>query len=204
MNNIESELQKLSQQEECLLNLALRGMQADQGKMFLFDIYTNAIVNRSIQLSSGFSSLIQKRNAVCSGALLRMQVDTTVRYSAAMLVENLKDFVIQVIDGEQINRIKDRNGKTMTDSYLVRTLSVKYPWLAEVYKRTSGYVHFSVTHIHLTHTLDKDDDSKLQIGIGGEDEEWLSDLHLEMTCAFRAITEILIDLIESWVSTKSH
>lgn len=200
---IRQELQKLKQQEARMMRLAGLGMQADRGAMFPFDFWTNAAVNRGIQLSSGFRSSIKKRNAVCSGALLRLQIDTALRYSAGWLVQDPHRFVGRVMSGEQINRMKDRGGQLMTDSYLVKMLAVEHPWVTEVYKKTSGYVHFSDTHIWSTfYELEGTENRSVKMKIGAEDKEGLSDLYMEMVVAFQAATKILINYVEGWVYTK--
>jgi len=200
---IKLELKKLKQQEARLIRLAGLGMQADQGAMFPFDFWTNAAINRGIQLSSGFRSSIKKHNAICSGALLRLQIDTALRYSAGWLVQDPHGFVGRVMSGEQINRMKDRSGEVMTDSYLVKVLSVEHPWITEVYKRTSSYVHFSDTHIWSTlYELEGTENRRVKTKVGAEDKEGLSDLYMEMVMAFQAATTVLINYVEGWVFTK--
>lgn len=200
---IRLELKNLKQQEARLIRLAGLGMQADQGAMFPFDFWTNAAINRGIQLSSGFRSSIKKHNAICSGALLRLQIDTALRYSAGWLVQDPHGFVGRVMGGEQINRMKDRSGEVMTDSYLVKVLSVEHPWITEVYKRTSSYVHFSDTHIWSTlYELEGTENRRVKTKVGAEDKEGLSDLYMEMVMAFQAATTILINYVEGWVFTK--
>lgn len=200
---IRLELKKLKQQEARLIRLAGLGMQADQGAMFPFDFWTNAAINRGIQLSSGFRSSIRKHNAICSGALLRLQIDTALRYSAGWLVQDPHKFVGRVMSGEQINRMKDRSGEVMTDSYLVKVLSVEHPWITKVYKRTSSYVHFSDTHIWSTlYELEGTDNKRVKTKVGAADKEGLSDLYMEMVMAFQAATTILINYVEGWVFTK--
>ena len=197
------ELKKLKQQEVRLIRLAGLGMQADRGAMFPFDFWTNAAINRGIQLSSGFRSSIKNRNAICSGALLRLQIDTALRYSAGWLVQDPHRFVGRVMSGEQINRMKDRSGEVMTDSYLMKVISVEHPWVTEVYKRTSSYVHFSDTHIWSTlYELEGSENKRVKTKIGAADKEGLSGLYMEMVMAFQAATTILINYVEGWVFTK--
>ena len=107
------------------------------------------------------------------------------------------------MSGEQINRMKDRSGEVMTDSYLAKVLSVEHPWIKEVYKRTSSYVHFSDTHIWSTlYELEGTENRRVKTKVGAEDKEGLSDLYMEMVMAFQAATTILINYVEGWVFTK--
>ena len=50
---------------------------------------------------------------------------------------------MDVIGGKQINKMKDRDGCKMTDSYLSQKLGEGFDWIPRVYKYTSGYIHFS-------------------------------------------------------------
>lgn len=203
-DNIENGLQRLKEREKRLLRLAGLGMQGDGGAMYPFDFWTNAAANRGIQLSSGFRSLIKKRNAISSGALLRLQIDTALRFSAGWLVNDPHGFVKQIMNGEQIKKLADSDGNLMTDRYLMERMAQKHPWIEEVYKRTSGYVHFSDVHIWSTlcGTEKKEGQTAVAIKIGARDREDLSGLHLEMIAAFEAATEILQNYVEGWVYTK--
>lgn len=107
------------------------------------------------------------------------------------------------MSGEQINRMKDRSGEVMTDSYLMKVISVEHPWVTEVYKRTSSYVHFSDTHIWSTlYELEGSENKRVKTKIGAADKEGLSGLYMEMVMAFQAATTILINYVEGWVFTK--
>ena len=197
-------LQRLKEKEKRLLRLAALGMQADGGAMYPFDFWTNAAANRGIQLSSGFRSSIKKRNAICSGALLRLQVDTALRFSAGWLVNDPHGFVGQIMNGAQIRKFRDGDGNLMTDRYLVERMAQEHPWIEEVYKRTSGYVHFSDVHIWSTlgGTEKKEGQTEVAVKIGARDRENLSELYLEMIAAFEAATAILENYVEGWVYTK--
>ncbi len=54
---------------------------------------------------------------------------------------------MKVFGGTPIKKIEDKGGKFMTDGYLAGKLNEKYPWVLNVYKKTSGYIHLSETHI---------------------------------------------------------
>ena len=52
-----------------------------------------------------------------------------------------------VIAGKHINKMKDKNGQQMTDSYLVKKIGEYFEFVPQVYKYTSGYIHFSERHL---------------------------------------------------------
>ena len=120
---------------------------ADSRRLYPFDFWAAAAVNRSLAVSAGFRRLIRDQNLICAGALLRLHLDTAMRLMAGFIVERPHDFATEVMGGSRINKMKDRCGSRMTDRYLLTQLAREYPWVESVYERTSDYVHFSATHI---------------------------------------------------------
>ena len=59
---------------------------------------------------------------------VRVQLDTCLRFFASFLVEDPEGFSQKVKDRtKQINKMRDRDGKTMTDGYLARRISRHRP-----------------------------------------------------------------------------
>lgn len=67
------------------------------------------------------------------------------------------------MEGEQIDRIKASDGKPMKDSYLRHKISSRNPWVDSVYKKTSGYVHLSQSHLHMV-IQGKDGQTSFELG----------------------------------------
>jgi len=82
-----------------------------------------------------------------SKSLLRIQLDTFIRFHALAISKDSNKFVNDILDGRHIRNMKDKDGNKMTDGYLVDLLSYEYPWLKDVYKNLSGYIHFSGNHL---------------------------------------------------------
>src|SRR5881397_2390870 len=119
-------------------------LHSDLGKFLLeiihypMDYLAAGVLNRSLALISGFCTLIENENFVAAAALVRLQLDTCLRFAAAWLTKDPHQFALQVLAGAEVRRIKDRDGRPMTDAYLVQKLTPEYPWVATVYKHTSG------------------------------------------------------------------
>ena len=178
-------------------------MKADGGKMFQLDIYALGCIKRSLAHCKGFATLIATKNLTCAGAIVRMQLDTLLRFYAAFLVDRPHDFASDVLGGEPVKNIKDHRGNKMHDAYLVECLSIQHPWLKEVYKQTSGYVHFSAKHIFASmHSLDEEN-RMIYFQIGSDDVPRAEEFYQEAIDAFHRITVIFLDHIEGWVLTKS-
>jgi hypothetical protein len=146
-------LDKLEKRRNKLLKLGTEMLSAYGGALYPVDLLALGAIKRSISTAAAFRLLIESFNMVCARSLLRMQIDTALRFFAVFLVKEPHDFAIQVLNGQQINQLKDQDGKKMTDAYLVSKLAHDYPWLRDVYKNLSGYVHFSNHHLFAPVTL---------------------------------------------------
>ena len=191
--------------EKTQVDLAKEMLKAYNESLYAVDLLISAAINRSLSLSKGFRTLVKEKNLICAGAILRLQIDTAIRIFAGTLIEDSNQFASAVIQGQHIRNMKDRDGKKMTDKYLVEKLSDIYSWLPSVYEKTSGYIHFSDTHIFSSmHTLNKTEKT-ISIKISPFDkEEMPQELYVEAIEAFIATTKILIRFIKGWILTKSY
>jgi hypothetical protein len=128
------------------------------------DFFGFGIGRRTLAMSSGFRLMVEQKNSLCALPMVRMQLDSVLRLYAGFWVEDHREFCSNVLSGVQIDRMKDREGNLMRDKALVDKLATKNPWITNVYKVTSGYVHFSNRHI--MEVFKKGDDGTAQIAIG--------------------------------------
>src|SRR6516162_1393286 len=75
----------------------MRMTGADNGAVYPVDLLANAVINRSINLLRGYCDLVEKRNFICAAALLRLQLDNCLRFSAVFLVSSCHDFATEVL-----------------------------------------------------------------------------------------------------------
>lgn len=111
------------------------------------DLYGLGNGRRALALSAGYRSMVEQRNSICALPMVRMQLDTALRLYAGFFVEEPVSFCEAVLNGQQIDRIKSDDGQLMRDKYLLERVSSRNPWMKDVYKLTSGYIHFSDRHI---------------------------------------------------------
>lgn len=131
-------LKVLEKNKDVALALGESMMKADGGKMFPVDILATGAIKRFLSTSSAFRLLIEAKNLVSARSLLRIHLDTAMRFHAVWLVKDPHKFASDVLAGKQINRMKDRYGDKCTDSYLASKLSVEYPWFSTVYSNLCG------------------------------------------------------------------
>ena len=183
-------------------------IQAYDGAYYPLDMFVTAVLNRSYAHISGFRLLIGEKNLVCAGPIMRLQLDTAMRFHAAHLVGDPHEFALAVLDGKRVRDIRDATGEPMTDRYLKDQLGELYEWVPRVYDKTSGYVHLSATHM-MSAFRAKPNDSASSVGtltgkISAVDAHLPDAIYVEAVDAFCAATSIILDFAEGWVFTKAN
>lgn len=167
------------------------------------DMLCSAVLNRSMALSSGFRAMILSRNTICAGALTRLQLDSALRFSAAYLVEDRDELIKAVLQGEQVRRLKDRDGKLMTDFYLAQRMGEHFEWVPNFYDILCDFIHLSDRHFRHSFGLKGDEPNVVRWKIGAADFEELPDsIYLEGIDSFVAVSEIVLSLVKTWVEEK--
>lgn len=137
-------------------------------KLFKSSHYIFSIANRTISLNRAFLTLTQVNNYNAAISLVRLQVDSCLRLFALTLVSDWRDFYDEVMKGTEIRNLRDRDGNKMTDNYLVTKYDKIYNGFKLLYKNTSGFIHFSNSHIDLNTEFeslsDKTFPTKISIG----------------------------------------
>jgi hypothetical protein len=204
--SLEASIEKLANLNEAHLEIGRQMFEAFGGAVYGVDLLAAGALNRSKAHIAGFRHLVETRNLICAGALLRLQLDTALRFYAAFRVEKPHDFALAVLDGKRVRDLRDLDGQKMTDAYLVRKLGDEFPWVPQVYERTSGYVHLS--DVHLLSVMSVADESEAKrsftIKISEEDKPLPEWIYIEAVDAFRAATDILLRYIRGWVFTKAN
>ena len=178
--------------------------RADEGKLFPLDLLAWAAANRAAALNKGFRALIESRNYTSAGALVRLQLDTALRFMAAWHVDDPHDFARRVIAGEHVRRIADRTGKRLTDSYLCTLAAEKAPWIPKVYEETSGFVHFSDKHLFAAlESGSVDDRLALKLSSSDADAVVTDELRQEAIDGFCAAFDFLLDHLRGWTASKA-
>jgi hypothetical protein len=205
--SLEASLVALNEVEVAHLELFNQMLEAFDGALYGMDLLAAGALNRSKAHIAGFRALIEAKNLICAGALLRLQLDTAMRFYAGFLVDNPHDFALAVLHGDKVRDLKDSNGKKMTDAYLSQKLGEEFKWVPRVYERTSGYVHLSSTHIMSTLSPSHDtgpEDRRFTIKVSEVDKPLPESIYIEACDAFRAATEILLRYVHGWAFTKAN
>ncbi len=188
------------------LELGKYMLEAYKGAFYPLDFLAIAAMNRSLNLLDGFCMLIEAKNFIAAAPLVRLQVDNALRFSAAFLVQEPHEFAIEVLRGTPIRKLRDRDNQSMTDRYLAEKLAEEFPWLLNVYKHTSGYVHLSEKHIFNAFQAHEaeGDQAKFSAKISLRDEFVPDGIYLESIGGFKAVTDILFMYVCGWAYTKDN
>ena len=205
--NVTESLQRLELRKKALIAIGVKIMQAYRGALYPLDLLAYATINRTLHFIPAFSYCVETRNFFAAAPLLRMQLDSCLRFSAAWIVDDCQGYASKVLSGKETRKIKDAKGNQLTDAYLISTMSSEYPWIESVYKHCSGFVHLSRAHIVTLLTEKKEQPSEgraytIALGFGSVvlDEE----RYVEAVEGFIAAIDVLMKLLEGWVFTKDN
>ncbi len=180
-------------------------MQADEERVFAVDQIALAVIQRSTTLIDGFSVMIQRGNLLCVGALLRLQLDSVLRFFATSLVDDPSLILRSLLEDRPLSKIKTPTGKRLTDTYLssqLSKLSKSYSWVANVYTKTSGFIHLSQSHFIATVSGINRQQNEIEFTIGKNALQFSESQLCEAIEAFIATTNALFSLLVSWLDQK--
>lgn len=196
-------IKNLGKLETVFLNEAKLFLQIGEqnGHIHTMDLFTSAIINRSISLMRGFVTLAKDNNYISAVPLIRIQLDNCLRFYAATLATDYNDFFTEYLKGTHIRNLKDATGAKMTDTHLVTALDKVFPGIHNLYINSSGHVHFSNEHSFLQTTLVADKERTIRTRIGYYDF-YAIDKKVDFAYNMFKASEILLDLTRSWKFQK--
>lgn len=201
--HLETALTDLDGLQSELLDLGMRTMKAYGGAVYPLDLLANAATKRALSLNSAFTLLLRADNFLAAAHLVRLQLDSVLRLSAAWIVDDCHKFARAVLKGVSVRDQRDRAGKRMTDKYLVELLSKDEPWVLRVYNATSGYIHLSEKHIFNTLYPPERPDT-ITIELSAQSGPVGDASKIEAALAMTAITRLLQRYLEGWCRTKAE
>jgi hypothetical protein len=173
--------------------------------LFHLDYYFDGVYSRALSLLEGFIVLLESRNFMAASHLVRPYLDNFLRLFAAWLVKNPHEFANEVMKGKKVEEFfdKDNEKQALKDGYLRNKASESIPWINEVYKQTSGYIHFSSKHIY--NPIVEVDAEKGTIGtyLTKYDSETVTDLNrIEAVLVIIEVSNCILDYAYGWARTK--
>lgn len=185
--------------------MLLRGMRLfgqPSAPMYGLDLLAYGAIKRNLSTTVAISQMVSSWNMICARSLLRVHIDTALRFSAAWIVEHPHDFAVKVISGHRIDKLKDQAGLRLTDAHLVEIHAAEFPWLPDVYKRLSGYIHFSGAHVFDSVASLGDEDMSISFEISATDYKFPEFSWAEVLDCTRETTGMLTKYLDGYIITK--
>ena len=171
------------------------------GSTVLFvDLGFVSLLNRSVQLTDGFSCMIKERNLTCAGTLLRLQLDNCMRTYALYIAADRKEFIEALITNKKVDELKDKRGKLMKDWYLKSELNKIDPQFSVVYGNASGYTHFSGKAFY--QAVSAKENNVIEFQVSHDIPEKLNPILLECLQAYIHFLKLFYLLIKGAVDAK--
>lgn len=204
MPDDEIERMLVANEELCrtLVRVGQGMMDADGRRVYGVDLIAMAAIKRTITVAAGFRLLVRADNYQCPAALVRLQLDTLLRFAALELVDDPHPLAARILGGESLRKVKDRNGRPLVDAYLVEHLATRFPWVSRVYKETSGFIHLSDKHMFGPVARVEDDGATVTMLIHETDVHIRREHWSEMVSCFHEATRAVCGAIASWAQRK--
>lgn len=202
--SVENRIISLRNSYNTHLDVLHKILEADEGRMFGVDQIVTGVINRSLSLIDGFTTMVEKQNVLCANALLRLQVDSIIRFYACWLVDDPHSLLVPLLEGKPLYKIKSKDGKSLSDKYLRTEATKMYPWINSVYEKTSGFIHLSMPHIMAPFTGSDYSSRSFVVSVGelGTGRPWREEEMIESVEAFTEATNCILHLAYSWLVTK--
>lgn len=175
--------------------------EADPETLYHADLVAFGVMARSNALIDGFCLLVEHQNVLAAAPLLRLQLDSVIRFNACWLVDDPSDVVIALFNDQPLSKMKDRTGRAMTDSYLAAAAGERHPGLLELYKQASSFIHLSVRQLAAPMTIIDRDTRKVAFSLG-EAVNWRLEDRLQAVEIFIDLTNALFQLLYEWVENR--
>ena len=183
-------------------------MAVDDGNLYWTDLLVLTVTARSYSLVDGFLAAFDAWNPVVAAPIVRMQLDSLIRIAYAAEV-NTDELTKYVVEGGELRRRKDSEGKLLTDRRLVELAAEAHPWLKGVYEASSGWVHLSPDLLHAVvefsnRAENEGDPPEMWVGVGIPIRRERIPLQAleELIGAMTQATEEIFGYIEAWESRK--
>ncbi|MBA0361036.1 hypothetical protein D7V18_05215 [Stenotrophomonas maltophilia] len=167
-----------------------------------------AAIRRTLSLEMAFRQAVDSKNGQMAMTIVRLNLDTLARTYALYWAEQTpgltaEEFARRVASGVSIKDMKLRGAKEKaSDRWLIDQIKPLADWIPDVYRRTSGAIHFSEFHIAQMLQQSKkkgaegDGSVLIRLALGPTDEVRSPTRYREVSQAFLHITMMLIALLK--------
>lgn len=141
--------------------------------METFDFLLIAALNRTVNISKAYKTLIRDNNFIAAAPLVRINIDTLLRLYASTISEfDRNNFASKVMGGELIKKMKLNGTKRdLRDDTLYLELSKieGMEWVTDIYIAGNSFVHLEKSHIFSSLKISDEKERIVNLSIGFHD-----------------------------------
>jgi hypothetical protein len=165
-------LTEIDNKSKAIINMG-KQLNAITPQMETFDFLLIAALNRTVNISKAYTTLIRDNNFIAAAPLVRINIDTLLRLYASIISEfDRNTFASKVMDGELIKKMKLKGTKKyLRDDTLYLELSKTegMEWVEDIYKAGSSFIHLEKSHIFSSLKIADDKERIVNMTIGFHD-----------------------------------
>lgn len=178
--------------------------QANSQSRYVIDSLAFAVINRSIQLTQGYITLVNTNNYIAAIPLIRLQLDNALRFFAINLVTDANDFVFYFMDGKPVNRYESYTGEKLSDNYLATKMDAVSPGVLRLYKETCEYIHLSKQHVHASKYFDKGEVKLFVMDVDHPIDAFGLEAKVNFALNMLAVVKLVLIVLDRWKQTKQN
>lgn len=167
------------------------------------DLYALAVIHRAHMLNHGILPLVQQGNILAGAALLRMQLDSGLRFWAVSTLPNAHEIALSILDGNNLDTIKHPGGKEkMRDGYLRKLLND--PRFDRVYEWASDHVHLSKTHaLHVMAAAKRDSQGLWSFPLGPKASTVPESVFIDLLENQLEAGAMIFNAVRNWIALRN-
>lgn len=163
---------EVDHKSKAIINMG-KQLSAITPNMETFDLLLIAALNRTVNISKAYTTLIRDNNFIAAAPLVRINIDTLIRLYASIIPEfDRNTFASKVMSGEQIKKMKLRGTKKdlRDDTLYVELSKIEgMEWVSEIYKAGSSFIHLEKSHIFSSLKVADEKERIVNLSIGFHD-----------------------------------
>lgn len=173
-----------------------------------FDFFLIAALNRTVNISKAYTTLIRDNNFIAAAPLVRINIDTLLRLYASIISEfDRNTFASKVMGGEQIKKMKLNGTKiALNDTTLYQELSkIKdMEWVTNIYKAGNSFVHLEKSHIFSILNIADEKERIANLSIGFHDAFINETTKFGSAVWMNKIIDSIIEQAQLWMFEKAE
>lgn len=200
-------LSEIDNKSKAIINMG-KQLNAITPQIEIFDFLLIAALNRTVNISKAYTTLIRDNNFIAAAPLVRINIDTLLRLYASIISEfDRNTFASKVMDGELIKKMKLKGTKKdLRDDTLYLELSKTegMEWVEDIYKAGSSFIHLEKSHIFSSLKIADDKERIVNMTIGFHDAFIPESEKFGSTVWMNKIIDSIIQQAQIWMYEKAQ